>query len=60
MTDQLSRQTSTGDQLAAIAHFLDELDAKAPIKHHPQKETDGNQALLDTINALIAVVRVVL
>ncbi|KAI0300518.1 hypothetical protein B0F90DRAFT_1723572 [Multifurca ochricompacta] len=36
------RQSST-DQLAAIAHFLDELEVKAPV------------ALLDTINALIAV-----
>jgi len=51
-----SRQTSTNDQLAAIAHFLDELELKTPIKHL-QKETDGNKALLDTINALISVVR---
>jgi hypothetical protein len=47
----------TNDQLAAIAHFLDELEAKAPIKHL-QRETDGNKAVLDSINAIIAVVRV--
>ena len=46
-----------GDQLAAIAHFLDELELKTPVKHL-QRETDGNKALLDTINSLIAVVRV--
>ena len=56
-SDHPSRQPST-DQLTAVAHFLDELDAKTPIKHL-QKETDGNKTLLDTINALIAVVRVV-
>lgn len=55
--DHPSRQPST-DQLTAIAHFFDELEAKTPIKHM-QKETDGNKTLLDTINALIAVVRVV-
>ncbi|KAH9072973.1 hypothetical protein EDB83DRAFT_149683 [Lactarius deliciosus] len=42
------------DQLAAITHFFNELEAKTPIKHL-QKETDGNKTLLDTINALIAV-----
>jgi hypothetical protein len=57
-TQHLPQATSTpGDQLAAIAHFLDELEAKTPIKHL-QRETDGNKALLDTINSLIAVVRV--
>src|SRR6266702_6663047 len=35
--------------------FLNDLEAKTPIKHL-QKETDGNRTLLDTINALIAVV----
>ncbi|KAI0266382.1 hypothetical protein BC834DRAFT_969422 [Gloeopeniophorella convolvens] len=48
-----SRQSST-DQLAAITNFLDELETKTPIKHL-QKQTDSNTALLDTINALIAV-----
>ncbi len=47
---------SASDQLAAIAHFFDELEVKTPIKHL-QRQTDGNKALLDTINALIAVVR---
>jgi hypothetical protein len=56
-TQLLPQETSAGDQLAAIAHFLDELEAKTPIKHL-QRETDGNKALLDTINSLIAVVRV--
>jgi len=56
-TQHLPQETSKGDQLAAIAHFLDELEAKTPIKHL-QRETDGNKALLDTINSLIAVVRV--
>jgi hypothetical protein len=53
---QQSSQVKT-DQLAAIANFLDELEAKTPINHF-QKETDGNKTLLDTINALIAVVRI--
>ncbi|KAH9067930.1 hypothetical protein EDB87DRAFT_1678312 [Lactarius vividus] len=52
-SDRSSRQPST-DQLAAITHFFNELEAKTPIKHL-QKETDGNKTLLDTINALIAV-----
>lgn len=56
-SDNASRQAST-DQLTAVAHFLDELEAKTPIKHL-QKEMDGNKTLLDTINALIAVVRIV-
>jgi hypothetical protein len=56
-TQHLPQETSASDQLAAIAHFLDELEAKTPIKHL-QRETDGNKALLDTINSLIAVVRV--
>ncbi|KAI9441322.1 hypothetical protein H4582DRAFT_1931829 [Lactarius indigo] len=51
--DHSLRQPST-DQLAAITHFFNELEAKTPIKHL-QKETDGNKTLLDTINALIAV-----
>jgi len=56
-TNHPSRQaTSTNDQLAAIAHFFDELEVKTPLKHF-QRETDGNKALLDTMNALIAVVR---
>jgi hypothetical protein len=55
-TNHASSQANT-DQLAAIARFLDELEAKAPIRQF-QKETDGNSTLLDTINALIAVVRV--
>ena len=50
-------QHPMGDQLAATAHFLDELELKTPVKHL-QRETDGNKALLDTINSLIAVVRV--
>jgi hypothetical protein len=59
MTDQLSPQTSSsGDQLALIAHFLDELDLKTPIRPLA-KETDSNTALLDTINSLVAVVRVI-
>lgn len=58
MTNQPLRQTSSGDQLAAIAYFLDELELKTPIKAL-QKETDGNSALLDTINSLVSVVRVV-
>ena len=57
-TQHLPQEASPSDQLAAIAHFLDELEAKTPIKHL-QRETDGNKALLDTINSLIAVVRVV-
>lgn len=56
-SDHPSRQLTT-DQLTAVTHFLDEIDAKTPIKHM-QKENDGNKTLLDTINALIAVVRVV-
>ncbi|KAI0254514.1 hypothetical protein BJV78DRAFT_1184763 [Lactifluus subvellereus] len=52
-TNHQSAQANT-DQLAVIARFLDELEAKAPIKQF-QKETDGNKTLLDTINALIAV-----
>jgi hypothetical protein len=58
-TQHLPQEVSptTNDQLAAIAHFLDELEAKTPVKHL-QRETDGNKALLDTINALIAVVRI--
>jgi hypothetical protein len=51
-------QAST-DQFAAIADFLDELEAKTPI-NHLQKETDASKTLLDTINALIAVVGVVI
>lgn len=58
MTDQLSRQTSSSDQLASIAHFLDELELKTPIRPL-SKETDGNTALLDTINSLVSVVRVI-
>jgi hypothetical protein len=54
-SDNSSRQAST-DQLTAVARFLDEFEAKTPIKHL-QKEMDGNKTLLDTINALIAVVR---
>lgn len=54
MTDQLSRQTSSTDQLASIAYFLDELDLKTPIRPLA-KETDGNTALLDTINSLVSV-----
>ena len=54
-SDHPSRQAST-DQLTTIAHFLDELEAKTPIKHL-QKEMDGNKTLLDIINALITVVR---
>jgi hypothetical protein len=54
-SDHPSRQAST-DPLTAINHFLDELEAKTPIKHL-QKEIDGNKTLLDTVNALIAVVR---
>jgi hypothetical protein len=57
MTDQISRQTST-DQLASIVHFLDELDLKTPIRPLA-KEADGNTALLDTINSLVSVVRVI-
>jgi hypothetical protein len=57
MTDQISRQTSS-DQLASIVHFLDELDLKTPIRPLA-KETDGNTALLDTINSLVSVVRVI-
>jgi hypothetical protein len=57
MTDQLSRQTSTADQLATIVHFLDELELKTPIRPL-SKEADGNTALLDTINSLVSVVRV--
>lgn len=54
-TQPLPQDAPTGDQLAAIAHFLDELELKTPVKHL-QRETDGNKALLDTINSLIAVV----
>jgi hypothetical protein len=56
-SDNSSRQASA-DQLTAVARFLDELEAKTPIKHL-QKEMDGNKTLLDTINAIITVVRVV-
>ena len=56
-TQPLPQDAPTRDQLAAIAHFLDELELKTPVKHL-QRETDGNKALLDTINSLIAVVRV--
>ena len=58
MTNEPLRQTSPSDQLAAIAYFLDELELKTPIRAL-QKETDGNSALLDTINSLVSVVRVV-
>lgn len=57
MTDKLTRQTSS-DQLASIVHFLDELDLKTPIRPLA-RETDGNTALLDTINSLVSVVRVI-
>lgn len=57
MTDKISRQTSS-DQLASIVHFLDELDLKTPIRPLA-RETDGNTALLDTINSLVSVVRVI-
>ena len=57
MTSLPLRQAPSGDQLAAIAYFLDELEHKTPIKAL-QKETDGNSALLDTINSLVSVVRV--
>ncbi|KAI0277056.1 hypothetical protein BGY98DRAFT_934655 [Russula aff. rugulosa BPL654] len=53
MSDKISRQTS-GDQLASIVHFLDELDLKTPIRPLA-KEADGNTALLDTINSLVSV-----
>jgi hypothetical protein len=56
MSNQPLRQASTGDQLAAIAYFLDELELKTPIKPL-QRETEGNTALLGTINSLVAVVR---
>jgi len=56
-SDHSPRQAST-DQLTAVANFLDEVDAKTPIKHL-QKETDGNKTVLDTINAIITVVRLV-
>lgn len=52
-SDNSSRQASA-DQLTAVARFLDELEAKTPIKHL-QKEMDGNKTLLDTINAIITV-----
>ena len=58
MNNELQRQASSGDPLAAIAYFLDELELKTPIKAL-QKETDGNSALLDTINSLVSVVRIV-
>ena len=58
LPQEISRTRSESDQLAAIAHFFDELEAKTPIKRL-QKETDGNKALLDTINSLIAVVRII-
>jgi hypothetical protein len=58
MSNQPLRQASSSDQLAAIAYFLDELEHKTPIKAL-QKETDGNSALLNTINSLVSVVRVV-
>jgi hypothetical protein len=56
MSNHPLRQASTNDQLAAIAKFLDELELKTPIKPL-QRETEGNRALLDTINSLVAVVR---
>lgn len=56
-TNNPLQRVSTNDQLAAIVNFLDELEIKTPIKHF-QRETEGNKALLDTINSLISVVRV--
>jgi hypothetical protein len=56
-SQQSSHTQASPDQLAAVATFLDELEAKAPLNHF-QKETDGSKTLLDTINSLIAVVRI--
>ena len=57
-TEQRERQISSSNQLAAITHFLDELDPKTPIRPLTN-ETDGNTTLLDAINSLVAVVRVI-
>jgi hypothetical protein len=52
------QQTSSSDQSAALVHFIEALDAEVPTRALA-RETDGNTALLDTINALVTVVRVI-
>ena len=52
------QQPSSSDQLPALVNFIEQLGAEAPTIALA-KETDGNTALLGTLNTIVSVVRVI-